>query len=194
MNLPFLLFDLQSGNAIAAFVNERDALDALREAATEDGVESIENLSLLVIQDGHPTLIAMEDDLVQRALADDFQVSNAATHGLSTSRPLASSSTLRLGAAGHAGERVLGDAMPPDAAPASFVQLWRLRSGNVMSSFGTEQEAWDWLVQGAREFGLEELNELSLLHFVDDRPTLIAMDDELVRRVECEIAQSPSER
>jgi hypothetical protein len=66
-------------------------MDALREAATEDGVESIANLSLVLMQDDHPTLIAMERDLVQRALGDDVHVSNGAVYGLRTPRSIASS-------------------------------------------------------------------------------------------------------
>ena len=63
----------------------------------------------------------------------------------------------------------------------------------MISDVRIEQEAWDWLVQGALEFGLEELNDLGLMQFRDGQPTMIAMDDELAHRVEQEVAQTPRE-
>jgi hypothetical protein len=66
MNLPIILFDLQSGNVMEGFASEGDAWDALQEMAEEHGLEAIEDLSLLHMRDGQPTLIAMEDELVRR--------------------------------------------------------------------------------------------------------------------------------
>jgi hypothetical protein len=74
MNLPFLLFDLVSGNVMTAFASEDEALSALRETAAEDGVEAIKNLSLLIVRDGHLTLVAMEDERVRRAIGDDAEL------------------------------------------------------------------------------------------------------------------------
>jgi hypothetical protein len=65
----------------------------------------------------------------------------------------------------------------------SFFELYDLRSGNVIASFASEDEAWDALRNAAREFGLEELEELALSHVQDDSVRLIAMDDDLARRV-----------
>jgi hypothetical protein len=62
----YVLFDLMSGNVITDYANESDAWQALCRAAADDGLESIANLSLLRVEDGQPTLIAMDDDLVRR--------------------------------------------------------------------------------------------------------------------------------
>jgi hypothetical protein len=66
MNSPIILFDLLSGNVITDYACESDAWTALREIAEEDGLEAIADLSLMRMRDGHPTLIAMEDELVRR--------------------------------------------------------------------------------------------------------------------------------
>jgi hypothetical protein len=70
MTSSIVLYDLPSGNVITNFVSESDAWDALCQAAGDDGLESIENLSLLRIDNGKPTLIAMEDELVQRVVRE----------------------------------------------------------------------------------------------------------------------------
>jgi hypothetical protein len=66
MNSPIILFDLLSGNVITDYACESDAWTALREIAEDDGLEAIADLSLMRMRDGHPTLIAMEDELVRR--------------------------------------------------------------------------------------------------------------------------------
>jgi hypothetical protein len=65
-----VLFDLLSGNVITDFVNEREALDALCQIAREDGLEAVADLALTRIANGHPKLIAMEDDLVRRVASE----------------------------------------------------------------------------------------------------------------------------
>jgi hypothetical protein len=71
---------------------------------------------------------------------------------------------------------------------SSYVELFDLRSGNVMANFADAKEAWEVLRRDALEFGLEELNDLALTHVQDGNPTLIAMEDELVRRVAREMS------
>ena len=66
MNSPIILFDLRSGNIMEGFASEEDAWRALRDMAEEHGLEAIEDLSLLRMRDGHPTVIAMENELVRR--------------------------------------------------------------------------------------------------------------------------------
>lgn len=66
MKPSIILWDLPSGNVVTDFANERVAWAALRDWAREDGLDAIQGLSLMRIQDGEPTLIAMEDDLVRR--------------------------------------------------------------------------------------------------------------------------------
>jgi hypothetical protein len=60
------LFEIRSGNVAANYADENDAWAALRQAAMEHGLEEIEGCGLSQAQDGHDTLIAMDDDLVQR--------------------------------------------------------------------------------------------------------------------------------
>lgn len=65
----------------------------------------------------------------------------------------------------------------------AFVELVDLESGNVIADYANEREAWRALRQMAIKFGPKELLGLGLMRFEDGNPSLIAMDDELVRRV-----------
>ncbi len=58
------LVDWSTGNVIAEFDSEEQALADLVAEARDYGFDGIESYALLRYQDGHPTLIAMEDDLV----------------------------------------------------------------------------------------------------------------------------------
>lgn len=60
------LFDLRSGNVAANYTDENEAWAALRQTAIEFGLEEFEGYGLSQTRDGKDTLIAMEDDLVQR--------------------------------------------------------------------------------------------------------------------------------
>ncbi len=62
----YLVFCLRSGNAVTDFASEREAWVALCDWARDDGLDSIEDLALSRMENGEITLIAMEDDLVQR--------------------------------------------------------------------------------------------------------------------------------
>jgi hypothetical protein len=75
-----ILLDLPTGNIITDFASERDAWDALLSWARDDGLEAIAGLSLLRVQDGDPTLIAMEGDLVRR-VAVELQDVDSRDHG-----------------------------------------------------------------------------------------------------------------
>ena len=70
MSTSILLLDHPSGNVMTDFATEREAWDALRGRARDEGMEAIADLSLLSIQDGEPSIIAMEDDLVRRVARD----------------------------------------------------------------------------------------------------------------------------
>lgn len=72
-----------------------------------------------------------------------------------------------------------------------FVELYDLRSGNLMANFDDEREAWDKLRQMAEEFGLEEVGGLGLAQIHGEQSTVIAVEDELVRRVAHAISQEP---
>jgi hypothetical protein len=66
MTIFYELFDLATGNVIDDFAAEEDALEALRTAECEHGLAAISDVALLRYKDGHPTLVAMERDLVAR--------------------------------------------------------------------------------------------------------------------------------
>lgn len=66
MSTYYELFDFRSGNVMEHFAEERDAWDALRHMAMEFGIEEIRDIGLSYTHDGASTLIAMDDDLVQR--------------------------------------------------------------------------------------------------------------------------------
>lgn len=66
MDVFYELFDLATGNVIDDFATEDDALDALRDAEQEHGPHAISDVALLRYDDGHPTLVAMEHDLIAR--------------------------------------------------------------------------------------------------------------------------------
>jgi hypothetical protein len=80
---------------------------------------------------------------------------------------------------------------------SSYCQLFDLRSGNLVAEYANEHDAWAALRRTGKEHGPEELQGLGLLQMEDDQMTLIAMEDELVRRAmsdEKSPAESPSER
>lgn len=66
MEVFYELFDLATGNMIDDFATEEDALEALRAAQHEHGLAAISDVALLRYEDGHPTLVAMEHDLVAK--------------------------------------------------------------------------------------------------------------------------------
>ena len=70
----------------------------------------------------------------------------------------------------------------------SYVELFDLRTANVVANYADENEAWAALRQAAIELGLEELEGYGLSQVRDGQDTLIAMEDELVRRVEHELS------
>jgi hypothetical protein len=64
MDVFFQLLDRSSGNVIKDYPSQEAALEELRRLGTEYGVEELRTLALLRFQDGQPSLVAMEDDLV----------------------------------------------------------------------------------------------------------------------------------
>lgn len=64
------VFDLRSGNVAANYVDENEAWAALRQTAVEFGLEALEGYGLSQVRDDQDTLIAMEDDLVQRVAGE----------------------------------------------------------------------------------------------------------------------------
>ena len=74
-----------------------------------------------------------------------------------------------------------------------YVELYDLRSGNLMATFADEREAWEDLRRMALKFGLDEIGGLGMAQIRGDDSTLIAMEDELVRRVASELRQADDE-
>lgn len=62
----FQLLDVSSGNVINEFDTEQEALAALGAVGHEHGLAELANLALLRFEDGHPRLVAMEDELIAR--------------------------------------------------------------------------------------------------------------------------------
>jgi len=82
--MSHLLFCLQSGNVITDFASERDAWDALLSWARDDGLDALAGLFLMRIQDGDPTRIAMDDELVRRVAAELREVDDHMSENRST--------------------------------------------------------------------------------------------------------------
>src|SRR5829696_10555449 len=74
-----------------------------------------------------------------------------------------------------------------------FVQLLDLTSGDVVADFASEAEAIAALKSVLNEYGDESVEELALLRFRGDRPSLIAMEKRLVRYVTDAFATTSSE-
>jgi hypothetical protein len=65
MNEYFEVIDLQSGNVIAGFPSEAEALASLRRSLHAHGPRAVEELSLMRITDDDQFLVAMQDDLAR---------------------------------------------------------------------------------------------------------------------------------
>jgi hypothetical protein len=61
-----------------------------------------------------------------------------------------------------------------------YFELLDTASGMMLKAYDTEAEALEDLRAFGREHGKDQLRGLALLRVVDDRPSLIAMDDQLV--------------
>jgi hypothetical protein len=64
-----------------------------------------------------------------------------------------------------------------------FFELMDRSSGNVIRDYDTEDAALEELRDVAQKYGLDEIRGLALLRFEDGRPSLVAMDDELIARL-----------
>ena len=68
-----------------------------------------------------------------------------------------------------------------------FYQVLDVSSGNVITDFDTEEDAFVAMCRVGQKHGLAELAHLALLRFEDGHPSLVAMEDELLARVREEI-------
>ena len=64
MNVFFQLWDTTTGNLVTEFDSEEEAIGHLRVVQADEGEESILEFALFRFEDGRPTLIAKERDLV----------------------------------------------------------------------------------------------------------------------------------
>jgi hypothetical protein len=64
MNTFFQLWDRTTGNLVTEFDSEDEAIEALSGIQADDGDESLLEYALFRFQDGHPTLVAKERDLI----------------------------------------------------------------------------------------------------------------------------------
>lgn len=62
-----------------------------------------------------------------------------------------------------------------------FLQLWDTTLGNLVTEFASEDEAIEALCRMRAEDGDDALLEYALVSFQDDRPTLIAKEQDLIR-------------
>jgi hypothetical protein len=69
--------------------------------------------------------------------------------------------------------------------------LYDLLSGNIITSFATEPDAWDALRRWASDDRLESIHDLALSSLQGDCETPIAMDDDLVQRVARDLQAAP---
>ena len=63
MDSYYEVIDLKSGNVIAGFTSEAEALASLRRALSIHGTQAVQGLSLMHITDDDQIVVAMEDDL-----------------------------------------------------------------------------------------------------------------------------------
>ena len=85
MNDFFQLLDAMTGNVVADFASERELLDALYQVRDEDGEASLAEYVLLRFCDGHPTLVAKEEDLVKYVARGSGRVELPRYHGAKAS-------------------------------------------------------------------------------------------------------------
>jgi hypothetical protein len=64
MSVFYQLLDVLSGNIVTEFETEEEAIAALCRVGRDHGLAEIDHLALLRFEDGHPSLVAMDDDLV----------------------------------------------------------------------------------------------------------------------------------
>jgi hypothetical protein len=64
MNTFFQLWDRTTGNLVTEFASEDEAIEALSAIQADDGDEPLLEYALFRFQDGRPTLVAKERDLV----------------------------------------------------------------------------------------------------------------------------------
>ena len=66
--MPYEIWEMQTGNLVASFSHERDALALMRDAVKTDGEGNVETLALVHEDEaGGSTTVATSYELIQRA-------------------------------------------------------------------------------------------------------------------------------
>jgi hypothetical protein len=76
----------------------------------------------------------------------------------------------------------------------AYFELFDLESGNVIEDYVSERDAIDALVQVVVNHGSQAIETFALTHVTNGKSMLIAMQDELVLRVEREMEQLALQR
>jgi hypothetical protein len=76
----------------------------------------------------------------------------------------------------------------------SYYELFDLASGNVIEDYVSERDAIDALIQVAANHGLRAIETFALMHVSSGKPALIAMEVELMARIEREMNQLVPQR
>lgn len=85
MNDFFQLLDAMTGNVVADFACEQELIDALSQVEDEHGEASVAEYILLRFRDGHPTLVAKEEGLIQFVARARGRDSLSRYHGVKAS-------------------------------------------------------------------------------------------------------------
>ncbi len=67
---------------------------------------------------------------------------------------------------------------------SEYFERLDVESGNFVEAYETEEQALEDFRRVCNENGPEELVGLALFRFEDDRPSLAASDDDLIKRVQ----------
>jgi hypothetical protein len=76
----------------------------------------------------------------------------------------------------------------------SYFELFDLASGNVIEDYECERDAIAALVDVVLNHGIRVIGTFALTRVQSGQPTLIAMEDDLVRLVEREMSQLAANR
>lgn len=76
----------------------------------------------------------------------------------------------------------------------SYYELFDLESGNVIEDYPREEDAIDALMQVIAEHGSAAIETFALTHVTNGKPILIAMQSDLVVRVEREMERLALQR
>ncbi len=68
----------------------------------------------------------------------------------------------------------------------TFYEVLDRSTGNVVKDYPTEEAAFKELESIVQTYGVEEIKDFALLRFQDGKPTLVAMEEALIARLQCD--------